>query len=121
MAEAWGSSGARLHLPQDLLAQGLDLGFGLRPSGGQSPLQGPPMRDAAKAQRLPQATVFGQERRSLLGVERPQYHSHHCQQQEGPTGEGAWPPPLAGERGFHVVFFDLLHYLEQCVGGIELG
>ena len=108
---------SRLHFLQNLLAQGLDLGFGLRQGGVQSSLPGPPMRDALKAQRLPQGEVFGQERRQLLGFERPQHHPHHGQQQEGSAGEGAWTAPLAVRREFHVVFFNLLDYLEQCVGG----
>ena len=108
---------SRLHFDQNLLAQGLDLGFGLRQRGVQSPRQGPPMRDAAKAQRLAQAGILGQERSQLLGFERPQHHPHHGQQQEGLAGEGARTAPLAFGRRFHVVFFDLLDYLEQCVGG----
>src|SRR5215510_9011707 len=54
---------------------------------------------------------------------RPQHHPHYCQQQEGQAGEGTRTAPLALGRWFHIVFFHLLHYLEQCVGGdgVEVG
>src|SRR5215510_1724750 len=54
---------------------------------------------------------------------RPQHHPHYCQQQEGQAGEGMRTAPLALGRWFHIVFFHLLHYLEQCVGGdgVEVG
>lgn len=76
-----------------------------------------PMRDALKAQPLPQSGVFAQKRRQLLGFDRPQHHPYHREQQDGPAGEGAWTAPLTLGRWFHVVFLDLFHYLEQCVGG----
>src|SRR5215204_1942973 len=105
------------HFTQELLAQGLDLGFGFGQRCVKSPLKRSAMRDAGKAQRLSQAGVLGQKRRQLLGFEGPQYYSYHRQQQEGPAGEGPRTAPMAAGRRGYVVFFDLSHYLEQCVGG----
>src|SRR5215475_12447497 len=118
-----GLIGPRLDFGQDLVAQGLDLGFGFGQRGVQPPLQGPSMRDAAKTQRLPQGGVLGQKSMQFHSFKRPQHYPHYCQQQEGQAGEGTRTAPLALGRRFHIVFFNLLHYLEQCVGGdgVEVG
>jgi hypothetical protein len=67
-SRSWGLIGPQLPFAQKLGPQGLDLGFGLRPGSVQAPLKGPPMRDAAKAQPLPQGDILGQERNPLLGL-----------------------------------------------------
>src|SRR5262249_52229162 len=77
----------------------------------------------AKTEGLPEGGILGQESIQLRGFECPQHHPHHRQQQEGQAGEGTRTTPLAFGRRFHIVFFNLLHYLEQCVGGdgVEVG
>src|ERR1051326_8533651 len=106
-----------LHFTHNLATQSLDLGFGLRQRRVEPSFQGPPMRDADKAQRLPQPSILAQERNQLWGFERSQHHPHHRQQQKGQAGEGAGTAPLVLRKWCYIVFFDLLHYLEQCVGG----
>ena len=49
--------------------------------------------------------------------ERTQDDPHHRQQQKRPTRERSGTPSLRVRRWFHIVFFHLLHYPEQCVGG----
>lgn len=101
----------------------MDLGFSFGQRRLESSLDGPAMRDALKAQRLSQPGVLGQERRELLGFEGPQYHAHHGQQQKRLAGEHARAAPVIVRGGGHIVFFDLLHYFEQGVGGkgVEVG
>ena len=108
---------SRLHFAQNLVAEGLDLDFGLGQGGVQTPRQGPPMRDAAKPSAWRKRASLVKSVASSWGLNVSQHHPHHGQQQEGLAGEGARTTPVAFRRRFHIVFFDLLNYLEQCVGG----
>ena len=107
----------RLHLRQDLLPQRPHLGLGLGQRGLQATLERASMRDADQPQRRLQARLFPQQRVQFLGLKRPQDHRHHGQQQKGSAGEGPGATTTALRWWFHIVFFDLLDYPEQGVGG----
>src|SRR5262245_22925149 len=107
----------RDYIGQQLLAQGGDLGFGFRQCGVEPPLHRASMGDATKPQPLAQAVILGQQRTQLLGFEGTQHHPHHRQQQKRPAREGSRTATVGRRRGFHIVFFHLLDYPEQCVGG----
>src|SRR5918996_3081139 len=101
-------------------ARGLNLGFGLWQRSVQSPRNRAAVRHATKPQPLAQAVVLGQERVQFLGFKRPQHHRHDRQQQKGATRERPRAPALTLGGRVCIVFFHLLHYLKQRVGGIEL-
>jgi len=73
--------------------------------------------DAANPQGFSQPVIFGQQWVQFLGLKRPQDHGHHSQQQKGSAGEGPGATTKALGWWFHIVFFDLLDYPEQSVGG----
>ncbi|HXG21400.1 MAG TPA: hypothetical protein VNN62_20295 [Methylomirabilota bacterium] len=83
-----GLIGTRLHLKQNLLAQGLHLRFRLRQRGGQPSFNRPAMGDPDQPQGLAQRGGFDQQRAQFLGLEGAQHHRHNGQKQKGSAREG---------------------------------